>query len=117
MCWSNEALVTDKSIYNFQPPIKTLDVILLFKTKKHISYIKKTAVESLEIHLQQVTKQRQRFRSWRLSPLFLGAEAGVKQVDDQNAYNSPQQGDRSVGLEKIFQHDLTVTTKCLPDPF
>lgn len=66
-----------------------------------ISHIKKRVVESLKIHLKQVTKQRKRFRSWRLCLLFLGAEAGVKKVEHQQDHNGPQ----SSGLEKKFQHD------------
>ncbi|KAG7242877.1 hypothetical protein INR49_018132 [Caranx melampygus] len=57
-----------------------------------ISHIKKRAVESLEIHLKQVTKQGKRFRSWRLSLVFPGAEGGEKEVEDQQAQNGPQQG-------------------------
>lgn len=56
-------------------------------------YLQKSGVGSLEVQLQQVTKQGERVGSWRLPVLVLAAEAGVKKVEDQQAHNDRQQGE------------------------
>lgn len=61
--------------------------------KQNISHIEKRVVQSVEIHMKQVTKQGKRFRSWRLPLLVSGAQTGVKEMEDQQAHNGRQQGD------------------------
>ena len=89
--------------------ISTKKTKAMKRIKQHVSHINKRAVESLEIHLKQVTNQGKRFRSWRLVLLVFGAEAGVKKVEDQQAHSGHQQRACDGGLEKIFQHDPAVT--------
>ena len=60
---------------------------------QHISHIKKRLVESLEIHLEQITKHGEGFGSRRISSVVPGAEVGIKKMQDQQAHNSCQQGD------------------------
>ena len=68
-------------------------------------YLAKSGVGCLEIQLQQVAKQGQRPRSWRLIPYFLGGETTGDKTENEHDSNSPQQSGRTGEEEehKILQ--------------